>query len=1045
MASITTIPSTAPFLDGLVEAILSGDLPKKGGPAPSPEALAKYTLLLPTRRACRVCGEAFLRLSGKKAVLLPTIRPLGDGNEDENFIHEAISTSGSRGEPLTMNPVVSKLERHLILTHFILVYLQQTPQAGRISSKDQPKSTLDGGPATASLMAHELAKLIDNAETEAVDLAKLEELVPEAFSGHWQQTLDFLKIITAEWPAYLENTEQMDIVNRRNRLLEMEAERLSENPPAGPIIIAGSTGSIPAAAKLMAAVMKLENGAIVLPGLDQSLEDSAFNALKDNHPEHPQFGLSRLLNDLDIERRDVSVLEGTQPDRHGAALIRFLNEALRPASSAEKWQDYINRLKENPTEKADLEGAFENISYSEARDDQEEAEMISLILRRTAATPGRRAALVTPDRLLARRVATRLEAWDIRVDDSGGRPLTKTLPGAFFNLLIETFAKDYEPTSLLALLKHPLARLDFEKGDIRLAARALEIAALRRPWRGGGLGGISEILKESQKAIEGEETVNPALKRLSEEEWFLAETLLERLIKAATSLNDLKNSSSPIPLERFIRAHIDVAENLAVDHEGNAEKLWQGAAGEHLAKMLTEILTIKDIAPKLTAIDYPDFYKSLLAGETVRPLTPVHPRLFIWGPFEARLQQPDVIILAGLNEGTWPAAAKLSPWLSRPMCRDLGLPSPEQQTGYGAHDFQSLFCAAEVHLTRAAKTAGVQTVKSRWLQRIEALLDGLDMAQAIKPGNHEDFAAWAGRRNQFMAAPVMQAPAPKPPVSSRPRQLSVTRIEDWIANPYSIFARHILRLTPLDPLGSPPSPAIKGQMVHEVLEKFTRKYPKDLPPHMEEELNNLALQEMQAWSLHPEVAAFWLPRFTRFAAWFASSEPARRKHVSKIWTELQGTMVLEGKAGPFRLTARADRIDAYEAGTYHIYDYKTGVAPKLSQIKAHLKPQLPLEAAILQNGGFKELKKGPVTTVSYIEASGAEPAGRITSLDQGLEALIAETEAALLGLVNSFDHQETPYKAMRRKAFRDGYRYDDYAHLARLDEWGVDGGEESQQ
>lgn len=1044
MATIATIPSTAPFLDGLVKAILNGDLPNEGTAPPSPEQLAKITLLLPTRRSCRVCGEAFLRLSGQKAVILPKIRPIGDGSEDESLIHDAIANTGGDLSLIDMNPAVSNLERHLVLTQFILKWLQKASTPSPMREESIGGRVRQTRPAEASQMAHELTKLMDIAETEAVDLKNLKELVPEEFSNHWQQTLDFLHIATTQWPTYLANTHQMSMAARRNILLLKEADRLAKQNPKDPVIIAGSTGSIPAAATLMAAVAGLENGAIILPGLDKVLDQPSFDRITLEHPEHPQFGLAKLCQDIGTDRSKVAPLKGTEPNKSQSALLRFLSEALRPSSSTDQWQLYLNELAHSKTSRDDLSKALANISLNITRDPQEEAETIALILRRTASEAGRTAALITPDRLLARRVAVRLEAWGIKVDDSGGRPLAKTMPGAFFDQIIECLKRNFEPAYLLALLKHPLTRLQFERGDVRLAARALEIAALRQPWLGGGLSGLQKTLKAIKKKQSEQAPLHPAIRRLNEKEWELAETLLTRLCTAFAPLEQVFNSKAQQSLSSYLNAHIEVAEALNQTDEGSSQALWQGAAGEHLAKLLAEILTMEGVAPNLTGHDYPDFYLSLIAGEIVRPLTPVHPRLFIWGPFEARLQQPDVVILGGLNEGTWPSASKASPWLSRPMCTQLGLPAPEQHIGYGAHDFASLCCAKEVHITRAAKTDGVQTVPSRWIMRIEALAEGLDMRALLEPNVKEPFARWAALRDEFTPKPPLKAPAPTPPLAARPRRLSVTRIEDWIANPYSIYARAILRLSPLDPLGAPPSTSMKGQIIHEAMEIFTKKYPTTLPDDCSKELNKIADELLDELSIHPQIAAFWHPRFQRFATWFAATEPARRAALITVHTEQDGSMSLNTPGGPFTLSARADRIDELQNGTYHIYDYKTGVTPSLAQVKALFKPQLPLEAAILESGGFKALTKAPVSALSYIEAKGGEPAGKVITLEgEAVMATIEQATAALVTLINEFDDKATPYKALRRKDFKGHYEYDDYAHLARVEEWGINEGEEA--
>ena len=1068
MTNIVHIPSTAPFLDSLVSAILKGQLPFQKGQPPKVEELANITLLLPTRRACRVCGEAFLRLSKQKAILLPTIRPIGDGDDDEGLIHEAVHGSFGQSELtaslIDMNPAVSGLERHLILTQAILGWRQNPDLA--------PEPHLEGGeeqssqikPAQAALMAHELAKLIDNAETEEVDLANLENLVPDQFSEHWQQTLDFLTIITKVWPDYLKATNQLSQAARRNLLLTKEAERLTETKPEAPIIIAGSTGSVPAAARLMKAVANLDNGLIVLPGLDQHLDDTAFANLVPNHPEHPQFGLSKLCADLETSRSNIKSIEGGGQTPSEAGLTEFLSEALRPSSSTEQWQTYIKKIEGDENARENLKTGFENISLNIARDAQEEAEMISLILRRTAEQKKQTAALITPDRLLARRVAVRLEEWGIKVDDSGGRPLAKTMPGAFFDSIVQCQNSGFEPAFLLALLKHPLTRLGFERGDSRLAARALEIVALRQPWMGGGLEGVRQTflkikaqcdaLKNEEKSGDAEIHLHPAIKRLNDEEWSLAEQLLERVTIAFAPLSELFKSQNEYDLQTFIEAHIFAAEHLAqsfeeqealekTENDGEEKEigsqLWIGAAGEQLAKLCAEIISLKTVSPKLRGRDYPEFYKSLIAGETVRPLTPVHPRIFIWGPFEARLQQTDVVILGGLNEGNWPNTANANPWLSRPMCQELGLPAPEQHIGYSAHDFASLLCAKQVYLTRAGKTDGVQTVPSRWIMRINALLDGLAASELLAPNEAEPFNQWAALRDKVEPAPKIKSPAPKPPVEARPRRLSVTRIEDWIANPYSIFARAILKLAPLDPLGAPPNAAMRGQIIHKAMQIFTERHPKSLPANSEEELATIASDLMKDIAIHPQIGTFWQPRFERFTKWFAETEPTRRTGLNECHTELSGALKVKAPAGPFILTARADRIDEAKDGTFHIYDYKTGTVPTPSKVKALFSPQLPLEAAIQQEAGFKGLAKGEVTALTYIAAKGGTPAGVETSIKGGqLGEIIEQSLKQLENLVAKFDKAETPYKALRRHDFKGQYDYDDYAHLARVQEWGAE-------
>jgi ATP-dependent helicase/nuclease subunit B len=443
-------------------------------------------------------------------------------------------------------------------------------------------------------------------------------------------------------------------------------------------------------------------------------------------------------------------------------------------------------------------------------------------------------------------------------------------------------------------------------------------------------------------------------------------------------------------------------------------------------------------APDLRAADYPAFYRSLAQQVTVRRRAPTHPRLSIWEPYESRLQHADVMVLGSLNEGTWPQIADPGPWLNRPMRQALGLPAPEERIGDGAHIFASLLGAGQVYLTRAAKIDGVPTVPSRWILRLQALLASLGGgAAADRP-----WLAWARERNALAgpARPV-RAPEPRPALHLRPRQLPATIIETWIANPYAVFAERILGLEVLPPLGRQPDAALRGQIVHEALGRFARRFPDRLPDNIGAELAALAEAALVGLAGSPRVAAFWAPRFQRFAAWFADTEPGRRTGTLTTLAEVEGAMVLEGANGPFTLKARADRIDV-GANELTISDYKTGNVGDLKRrAEQGRAPQLTLEAAIAMAGGFTGLPAKAVANLFYISASGAEPPGQECGLDAEVARLAREARDGLLRLIVAFDHPDTPYRALRRARFN--YRFDDYAQLARVAEWSAEPAEEA--
>jgi ATP-dependent helicase/nuclease subunit B len=1038
-ARVFTVPAGRPFLEAVAGAILKGDLPAAGGVAPSPLELPDVTLLLPTRRATRAMQEAFLGAAGGRAMTLPQIRPISAGDEDVTLL-AGLASPGTLGtDALDLPPAVSEIERRLVLTMLVQRWSQTIRRDDGDAAHLGDRAAAAGAntPAQAAHLAAELARLMDMVETENVPLDGLAGLVPDEYSAHWQDTIKFLEIVTVFWPQYLAEKGLLSPAARRNRAILAEARRLIVTPPNGPVIVAGVTGSVPATVELMTAVARLPLGAIVVPGLDMHLDAESWAAIGE-HPEHPQFGAYKLLAALGVERDAVQLLPGAavSPARSGREAL--IAEALRPSGTTGRWQHYIE-----VTDASVAKGALAGVSLIEAPSAQDEAEAIALILREAAETPGRTAALVSPDRLLARRVGVRLEAWGIRIDDSAGRPFAKTPPGTFLDLAISAAADDFAPPAVMALLKHPLTRLGLDAFAVRRAARALEIAAFRDIYLGRGLDGISGALARAEEKVTEGRRRQAAVRRLWPDDWRGAEDLVARLHVAFAPLLAVFAQKGQQSLQTIAAAHVAAAEALCRLPEDEAEDgglpLWREEAGAAASAFFSGLIDPQLPALHIAAGDYADLYRSLIVGQNVRPRVAVHPRLHIWGPFEARLQQTDVVILGSLNDGTWPEASDPGPWLNRPMRKELGLPSPEQEIGYSAHDFTSLLGAARVYLTRAEKIDGVPTVPSRWLMRLQALLAGLKVTGALQPD--QPWLGWARARDRAGPRDRIHAPDPRPPLALRPRKMSVTRIEAWLKNPYEIFARDILKLDRLPTLGADPDAALRGSVVHDILSRFAQSFPDRLPVDANAELMVIARAALADYDQHPRVAAFWLPRFQRFAHWFAETEPPRREGVARVVPEVTGSLVIEAPAGPFILSARADRIDI-KGGGLIITDYKTGGAPSRTHVIDGLRPQLPLEAAIaLGEAGFAGVPHAPVTELRYISATGSEPPGKEQQVaTANIEALADAALAGLKQLIARFDDASTPYRALRRARF--DYRYDDYAHLARVAEWSVPGEDE---
>jgi len=1012
---IYTVPAGRPFLPALAEALLAGNLPNPGGPRPGPLELADTTLLLPTRRATRALQEAFLAASSGNALLLPRVRPIFGAADEQEMFPSAEDVAADIALPM------GEMERRLTLATLVLRWSQAERAEGD-----------DGGnagrtPAQAAKLARELARLMDTMEIEDVDSGRMQTLVPDDLAEHWERTLRFLGIITEHWPKVAGGRNSK--MQRDKRLVLELAARLLEAPPRAPIIVAGVMSSVPAVTALLRAVAALPNGAVLLPGLDQTLDEESWEKILPDHPEHPQFGLRKLLDALGVGRQDVAALPGPVPVPAQAERAKLVSEAMRPARTTERWHRFTERANTR-----EMGHALAGVGILEAPSAEEEAEAIALILREAADTPDRTAALVTPDRVLARRVSARLESWGMRVEDSAGAPLAKTLPGTLLDLVVEATARRFAPVALISLLKHPLCRLGLPARDLGRAVRALELGAMRAPYFGHGLAGVEAALERAEADLRAGKRRHAAVNRLGAGDWQAARKLGKALSRIFRPLEAMFSVPNTAALPAIARAHMEAAQAIAAtDRKGEANPLWQREAGEEAAKLFATLLDTGTFAPEMVAVDYPDFYRGLVDDMTIRPRGASHPRIFIWEPYESRLQQPDVVVLGSLNEGTWPQAADPGPWLNRPMRLALGMSAPEERIGDAAHIFSALLAGApRVHLTRAAKVDGVPTVPSRWLLRLQALLDG--MGQRAAPDR--PWLAWAQARNRLAGpAQPVGAPEPRPPATLRPRKLSVTAIETWMANPYAIFAQRILRLEPLPVLGLEPDAALRGQIVHEALGRFAQRFPEELPEDIASALVACAEAALAELTGSARVAAFWAPRFERFAAWFAETEPARRSGIAKVIAEVEGAMVFEGRHGPFTLTARADRIDVGGTGLV-ITDYKgsanlKGLATSAVQGEA---PQLPLEAAIARAGGFTGLGAAQVAALRYISTAGGEPPGQDVPLktdDAG--ALAGRAQEGLERLIAAYDDPATPYKALRRARFR--YDYDVYAHLARVAEW----------
>jgi ATP-dependent helicase/nuclease subunit B len=976
-SNVFNIEAGLPFLDTLAAGILERYASK-------PESLIKITILLPTRRACRSLSMAFLRLTSGKPMLLPKMIPLGDIDEDE-LVLSGIDELAEEAS-FEIAPAIPYLHRQLLLTRMIM------------ARKDNDTTT-----DQAARLAQELARLLDQVQTEQLSFDKLNTLVEnEDLSKYWQKTIEFLSIISQHWPKVLAEKEVLDPAERRNRLLNAQNRLWQQNPPYSTVIAAGSTGSIPATANLLKTISQMANGLVVLPGLDKDSDELVWQALE---PSHPQYGLAHLIEHLQIKRSDVSNWRSSIKTIVPVSRATLINQALMPASVTDRWQA---RTKLDPN-------ALLGVTLIEANNEKEEAGMIALALRKTLETDGKTAALVTPDRALSRRVTAELARWNIDIDDSAGYPLIKTPPGTFVRQCARVIADGVTPIALLGLLKHPYAAGGMNPIKFRKLVRRLEVTLRLGPRPGQGCAALKAAIKKADhKKIYGLEQLIDGL---------------DKIISPFSLMFDLPQ----VPLKDLLESHVQLAEALATTDKKNAgARLWGGKDGEALALFFAELNEASDSLRTINAKHYPALIDALLSPRVHRPTYGRHPRLHIWGLLEARLQKVDLMILGSLNENSWPPEVPASPWMSRPMLDKFGLSQPERRLGLTAHDFSQAASAKEVILSRAARSGGSPTVPSRWLQRIKTLLSGKPLVSQLQPD--PELSAVFARLDRPEEYLDPTEPLPTPPLVSRPRKLSVSRIETWIRDPYSIYARHILKLKVLEPIDAEQGAAHRGVLVHDALDRFIKKYPDDLPGDAYENLIKIGTQVFDEQMHNAAMRAFWWPRFERIAQWFVDNEILQR-HAGRIplSTETSGEITFAAPGGDFILNARADRVDRTPDGTLAIIDYKTGGVPTKNQIKSGLTPQLTLEAAIAARGKFNGVDATSISKLIYMKLSGAMPAGEESGVFEDVEILAADALQGLKKLVADFDDEETPYLSRPVPQFLS--RFGDYDHLARVKEW----------
>ncbi len=987
---VYTIASDASFLDILAKAVLRGFPYAEGHPRPS---LAAWTILVPTRRAARALQDKLLIESGKLALVLPQIRPIGDLDED---ILEA------QRPHISLPDAISDIGREFSLMALIDTWAAENPQLLLAQELAQ-------APQQTQSLAVSLADLIDVMETEEISFDRLPEAYLIDLAGHREAILSLFGLVSKKLPAQLYDEKLMGSKERRSRLIRLEAKRLSENPPTGPVIAAGSTGTIPATRELLKAISNLENGAVILPALDEEMDAKSWEAVS---PQHPQFAIKQLIEAIGVERENIITLGTASGDRAWLA-----SELMRPSDVSDDWQQAL------AGQDGRIERALENISLVEARDKNDEASIIALMMRQALEKPTGDMALVTPDRDLARRVKANLSRWNIGVNDSAGEPLGRFGAASLLVLLMDVAEKNFSASSLQSLFSHPLATFGFERARFNASARHIEVALFRSLPMIHGLEGLLPSFDLALKGSKVDSHPHPTVAHLKENDW-------REMRECLTCVVEILSPLSPRSATMF-KEHLDGLISVAEKISGGA--FWDGPEAEELE---TLVENLRQDSPRLPVCDFARASATIrrhLQRIPVRNVRNADARLSILGLLEARLVHPQTVILGGLNEGTWPRLPDPGPWLNRQMRDTFGMQQPERSIGQEAHDFVQAFGAPQVFLTWARRDGMDPAIPSRWILRLQTILKAAGHKLEDRPS--EPWQAWVARLDQAGTGRLTPhgKPQPRPPVDARPKRISVSRVETLIRDPYAIYADAVLKLKPLPNIAAAPDAALRGTLFHKAIGDFFTLYPKALPSDAVEKFITLGEEIFRPFRNDPEIMGFWWARFQRLAAWIIENEASLRSDAVQVFAEVEGLLDLKIGATDFKLSARADRIDVLADGRARIIDFKTGNPPSIKQVNANFSPQLTLEAAMLKGGAFKGLKTLETRDLIYVKITGGIPPGRMKSVE-GFSMDIAQAHlASLIGLLENYQKTEQAFLP-RYLVNRESAEYG-YDHLSRYREW----------
>jgi ATP-dependent helicase/nuclease subunit B len=1005
--SLFSIAPDAPFLKVLASRILDGTL-APDWPRQGPFWLSDMTIYLPTKRARLALIDIFLeRLGG--AALLPNIYTMGESDEVENAFF---------AEPdLTATNPASKTARTLFLARLIEGWAHQAEKAQQVGFASPPSA------AEILAMAQSLGQLLDDFLTEEIDYRALSELVPDELAENWKQSLQFIQIVTENWPLFLEGQGLQEVASLRSEKFALAQQSLKMRYGERPVFAAGSTGSVPANARFLAEISTLPNGALILPGFDTSMSAADFGFLLDPQNKahaHPQFGMAKFLRLLNSGPQDVVELSKSDHTR-----AHVLHQALATAENTAHWHEEREKIGDG------MIAATDQLSLLSMPNEALESRAIALATRQTLAE-NKSVGIVAPDRDQARQIIAELHRFDISVDDSAGVPLNQSPAGRLVRLMLQMVQSQFTAIDLVGFLTHSSVCLGRDRGTLSALREVIDLSILRGLRGKPGLAGLKRAVEKAHSDPE------PRQRPLNEEEADALINLLEDMDRALAPIISAFESGAP-SLMAIAKALPGVVLAIIKDDQ---DKVHAPHGYDQLSEWLIDLASGDVELSRIATGQFVSALSLLMSPVSVRPLERARHDVQLWGRIEARLQSADVMILAGLNEGVWPEDADPGPWMSRGMKMAIGLEPPERKVGLAAHDFLMALSAPQVILSYAERRGTSPADQSRFLKRLLAFVGG-DCETALKE-RVAHLKAWT---TQIDAVPYVQPaprPTPQPPAALRPRRLSITEIETLLRDPYAIYAKHILGLRPLDPLGAPPDFAERGNLIHDVLGDFIADGHDCAAADAHDKMMDMARSAYERLADVADRRDIWLKRFDAIAHAFLKHETTQNLHLALRHAEIRGETQLDIAGVSFTLHGRADRVDQTQQGDFEIVDFKTGGVPSKKDMESFMAPQLPMAGLIARQGGFAGLGRGNSAVFRYIKLAHGPDTLNVTNfpsnqsaqewVDQYWERFSRFAEMMLLRDDIAMVAQLNPKPEQRFEG--------DYDHLARAKEWAPEGEDE---